>query len=183
MNTIVLVAGHNRAGVWPPHGRDPGAICPFEQTNEHYEAEKVVVQASEILKKEGVSVLVCPFDLNLKGKIKWLNNNFPTASVIEVHFNSFSSPSATGVETWYLSGSKTNVPKNVQQTLVKTLGLKDRGIKGDLENRWDRLGILRDTTTTKDLLIEIGFISNPKDLEAVRKYGHVAIANAAKLLA
>ena len=185
MKPIILIAGHNRAGVWPPHRKDPGAICPFEPTCEHYEAEKIVAQAADILRKQGSQVTVCDFTLDLAGKIKWMNKNYRDAVMIEVHFNSAASSTATGTETWYLSKDSIGAysAKVAQQTLCSTLGLRDRGIHGDLENRWGRLGILRDTTNKgTELLIEIGFISNRNDLAVCRERGPIAIAKIAREL-
>jgi N-acetylmuramoyl-L-alanine amidase len=188
MKKIILIAGHHRAGIWPPHRKDPGAVCPYEATNEHYEAEKIVYDAGEWLKRNGATdVVVCDFLLDLLGKIKWLNKNFTKDCVVlEVHFNSAATPQATGVETWYLSGDTADMlaATVAQKILVDTLGLRDRGVKGDLTNRWGRLGILRDTVQRgSELLIEIGFISNRNDLAVARERGALAIGKVALALA
>jgi len=181
-NTIILVAGHHRAG-WT-HRRDTGAVCPFESTNEHYEAEKVVYQAASILRRDGFTVEVCPFDKNLSQKISWINRNFSKHDVLlSVHLNASANKLVSGVETWYLGGSPrgARVGKKIQQVLAQTLCIKDRGTKPDTANRHGRLGILRDTVVQgNEWLIELGFITNYGDLQHVRLVGPQAVADAAK---
>ena len=179
--SIILIAGHNRAGFW--HWVDRGALCPFESTNEHYECEKLVYGAREILERDGFRAIFAPFDLSFRQKIAWVNKNFPADSILlSIHLNAHHLQAATGTETWYLSGSDRarSIAKEIQATLVQSLGLKDRGVKGDLQNHHGSLGILRDTHTFDEWLLELGFITNANDLKRVRKCGVQAIADAAK---
>jgi len=89
----------------------------------------------------------------------------------------------SGTETWYLSGSQrgAEIAKEIQSSLRLKLGLKNRGIKGDLQNHHGRLGILRDTKMFDEWLVELGFITNLNDLETVRERGALALADAAKM--
>lgn len=176
--TIILVAGHHRASI--SHGGDTGAIgCGAV---EHEECETLVNRAWEILTKDGYKAIVCPFDLTLNQRIKWLNDNFPSDSVlISVHLNGWIESDVSGSEVWYLSGmeKEEKIAKDIVKIISNKMNTKNRGAKGDLTNHHGRLGILRDTNIYNEYLLELGFITNEDDLAKVRVNGAAAVAEAA----
>ena len=179
---IILVAGHHRAGFW--HRKDPGALCKFEDTCEHYECEKIVYQAKQLLERDGFTVAVLPFDLNIPQKIKFINKNFTEDDLLfSVHLNSYRNELATGTETfiaYYGEEELIRNAKEVQKIMVKTLGLSDRGVKFDYQSKSMRLAILRDTIVEECYLLELGFISNKDDFAVVQDRGALAVKEAAK---
>lgn len=78
---------------------------------------------------------------------------------ISFHRNSATSASATGVETWYYTGSSTGQAlADPVNTAIANLGIySNRGLKQSSE-----LAVLRHTTCPA-ILIELGFISNDSD--------------------
>jgi N-acetylmuramoyl-L-alanine amidase len=172
MSTLIFSIGHS--------DRDPGAVA--SGTTEHLEVKNIVSRATTQLLDLGYSVWVIPTNLSLIQKINWVNQNArPDDFLIAVHLNAVSNSSATGTETWYLLGSDRgkSFARVLQSELVKVLALRDRGVKGDRSNQDGRLGIIRDTKVPAWLL-ELGFVSNPTDLNAVRERGPKALFDAAR---
>ena len=64
---------------------------------------------------------------------------------------------------------------------TRVTGIRGRGVHGDKENRWGRLGFVRDTKPLA-LLFEMGFISNKADVDRVVKMGTEAVLSALKTL-
>lgn len=179
--SIILIAGHNNAS--PYHWADSGAVA--NDTKESIENQHLAYQASVRLNEDGFKAALCPFDLNLRQKIKWVNKNFPSDSVIlSIHMNSSYHAGVNGIESWYFSGNAEmkEAAKEAQKILTKYTGMRDRGVKGDLQNRHGQLGILRDTKQTDELLLEMGFITNKSDLKKAREKGAEAIAEVGKML-
>lgn len=95
---------------------------------------------------------------------------------ISIHCNAYEHPSAHGIETYYNTktdfGPQTKsqpIAKVIQSELVKTTGMKDRGIKTKLVERIDSpvhgldyFAVLRKSKCPA-VLIELGFITNPND--------------------
>mgnify|MGYP003288206606 CR=1 FL=1 len=83
---------------------------------------------------------------------------------ISIHCNSFNS-TANGHEVLYyptsIKGKK--LAQSIQTSLVKTVGLRDRGIK-----QRDNLCVLKRTKSTA-VLVETAFISNPNEAKLLRE--------------
>jgi len=96
---------------------------------------------------------------------------------ISLHCNSAANSQANGIETLCYSEKSRgfNYAHKVQQALVKGTGLTDRGVK----IRSD-LYVLRHTVAPA-ILIELGFISNPKDAAWLKNQEN--IKKAARLIA
>jgi N-acetylmuramoyl-L-alanine amidase len=85
------------------------------------------------------------------------------SAVIELHFNSFSTPSATGTETLWVTQPSEGLGNAVQQAMIGVLGLRDRGAKRPFQGRGEAsLTALPDTPS---VLIEPFFGSNPNDCQ------------------
>lgn len=178
---IILVAGH--------HSWDTGATGSFgdEVFSEHEEMKKIVLKVEKILIRDGFIPKVVPFNLRLAKKIKWINKNCDSNSLLfSFHMNASKYYFVRGVETWYKSNSERSkkIAELVQKALVNLLPLKDRGIKGDFQNRHGQLGILRETKMQDKCLLELGFISHvssfEKDIDIIREKGAEAAAEGIK---
>ena len=139
---------------------DPGAVASdgFQEATETREVGSKVVAK---LKANGWDVLaIQDGDLN---DVTNQSNAFKADYFISIHANSFSDPTAHGVETYALQagGQGEKIAKEIQKELVLATGLTDRGVK------FANLHVLRETICPA-ALVEIGFISNPAE-EALMK--------------
>lgn len=185
--TIFLASGHHRARL-PFHWRDTGTLSPYPQStfeppvyNEHHEAEKLVEQTKKILDEQRKASIVIPFTYNLLEKIRYVNANLKSRFdlAIDIHLNSSTNLEATGCEIWYFGGDKNSKAKaeKMSRVLSTTLRLQNDGAKPDTSNRLKRLGFVRDTHCWA-FLIEMGYISNIKDVKNIRAFGAQAIIDA-----
>lgn len=152
MKNIVITAGHSNS--------DPGAVG-----NGYTEAEIVtdfrnlVAYYLEAADVEYVSDGRRGQNLPLNQAIRLIK---PGSVAVEFHCNSFTSPSATGVET--LSGSKDyEFGADLCEAVSSVLGINNRGAKAEGSGQHSRLGFVR----AGGVILELFFISNPND---VRKY-------------
>ena len=96
--------------------------------------------------------------------VKWANNaelNY----LISIHCNSFSLSTANGHEVLYFETSTQGkkLAQSIQTSLVKTIGLRDRGVKAR-----NNLAVLNYTKMLA-VLVETAFISNPSDVKLLRE--------------
>lgn len=118
-----------------------------------------------VLEQAGVNVVMTREEANtnwfteptsLRGRVN-ISNNAKADVFVSIHCNSHSDPSAHGTETFVVArggrAEKTAIP--VQRNLV-ALGMRDRGVK--VEN----FHVLRETNAPA-ILVELGFMTNPKD--------------------
>ena len=141
-------------------GNDPGAVAPdgYQESTETCDVGSKVVTK---LKANGWDVLaIQDGDLN---DVTNQSNAFNADYFISVHANSFSDPTAHGVETYALQagGQGEKIAREIQKELVAATGLTNRGVK------FANLHVLRETNCPA-ALVEIGFISNPQE-EALMK--------------
>lgn len=80
---------------------------------------------------------------------------------VEIHCNAFIASSASGVET--LSGAKDfRLGKALCEVVSSVLGIPNRGAKAENAGQHDSLAFVR----AGGLVLELFFLSNPKDLES-----------------
>lgn len=171
MKKIFLSAGHSIKTV--------GASS--QGTTEAKEAISIVNKVVEVLKTQnlkGRELVLVPHELDLVDTIKWINKNSTNPAYdlcIEVHLNA--TAGGQGAEVWYYSGiqSSKDFAEELLWPIVKYTGLKNRGLKGDGNNRYGKLGFIRETKPMASL-IEIGFIDSKTDLPIIRSKGHIGIA-------
>ena len=141
-------------------GNDPGAIgaTGYQESTETREVGSKVVAK---LKANGWDILAIQ-DGDLSD-VTNASNNFKADYFLSIHTNSFSDPTAHGIETYALQsgGPGEAIAKEIQKDLLSATGLTDRGIK--YANYW----VLK-YTNCPAILTEIGFISNPAE-EALMK--------------
>ena len=103
--------------------------------------------------------------------------------VLESHFDAATSSTATG--TTAIVGSDADrldkaFGKELVDTTASILGIKNRGVISEGQSARGRLGLMRKEGIVA--LLEIGFISNPKDVEAYHKNKHKLAAAIADIL-
>ena len=87
----------------------------------------------------------------------WISNAHKTNLFVSIHVNASTSAAAYGAENFYYRGtSSVNLARKLQQNVVNTTGLRDRGI------RFGNLAVLRETNAPA-VLTELGFLSNASD--------------------
>lgn len=153
MKKILLIAGHG-AG-------DPGACSSYG--TEATETRRVVNQLKAIL--DGYDVSVDVYNTNRNAYADCGNGTIQVDFakydyVFEVHFNSASNVSATGVEIW-VTPQESGV--SVEEAIVKNvsaLGFPNRGIKRE-DFRVIRTAKNKGTSSA---LLEVCFISNQGDM-------------------
>jgi N-acetylmuramoyl-L-alanine amidase len=169
---LILDAGHG--------GSDPGASY-----NDHKEkditvaivrelAELLVVQLPdmEIILSRQADETVTP------GERQRLCMHLNPRAFISIHCNAVNSPKATGSEVIYREDDDRVLAEYIQESVVKDLKLRDRGIKNDLAELNRKLAVLS-TPGIPSVIVEPGFISNPSDLAVLLDYKRVAQAIAA----
>ena len=141
-------------------GFDPGAVAP-DGYQEAVETREVGSKVVAKLKANGWDVLAIQ-DGDLVD-VTNQSNAFKSDYFISIHTNSYSDPTAHGVETYALQsgGPGNTIAKEIQKDLLLATGLTDRGVK------FAGLWVLRKTDCPA-VLVEIGFISNPAE-EALMK--------------
>lgn len=135
------------------------------------------------LKKLGLTASVDKDDSILADTLRAFKNLTTKDSiVVDIHFNS-SSAAATGTET-LVPDNPTQFEKDlaeaVNSSIVKTLGLKSRGVKTEASSHHGRLVFFR--LTGENILLEVCFISNKSDMEAYRKNRFVLGKNIAEVI-
>lgn len=149
----------------PGHGgKDPGAVGPngLRESDVTLDVSRRLVS---LLKTQGHSVV-----LTHNGDKTWSSPNASLAYrvnvankaradlFVSIHCNAALSPSAHGIETFCYKrgGQGEKYARAIQGELVKSLGLRDRGVKTAT------FYVLRKTVMPA-VLVELGFISNAQE--------------------
>jgi N-acetylmuramoyl-L-alanine amidase len=149
--TLFISAGHSH--------KDPGA------TGNGYTEADIVLEFRDLLASELEKIGV---GFTMDGEI---GQNLPLAQAIqfakqhdlsiEFHCNAFNKPTATGCET--LSADHFEFCTKLNELISKTLGIPNRGSKGEGSGQHSRLGFI---SKGHGIIVELFFISNPNDLES-----------------
>ncbi|WP_309228232.1 N-acetylmuramoyl-L-alanine amidase [Virgibacillus saliphilus] len=152
---IVIDPGHG--------GSDPGA----EAVNGKFEKDIIMSTVDEIvsiLQESGANVILTrnsDYFVSLPNRV-YISNSYNTHAFISLHFNSHPVMDVNGVETHYYSGAKSDALANaMQSSLEQNTPLASRGIKQS------DLYVLRESNAPS-VLLELGFITNPSDLSAIK---------------
>ena len=135
-------------------GLDPGALG--SKITETELAAQYVKLINQYLEAVGIDTIY--IQENSLSQICAIANDNGADLFYALHFNSADNPAATGTETFYYEGSSKGklFAQCVQNQLVQTLGLPDRGLKTN------RLYVTTNTNMP-GILIEVGFINNPTE--------------------
>lgn len=154
----------------PGHGKyDSGAVGPTGLKEKNISLA-VALKVGNILNKNGVETVYTrttddiAYTDNHDNQLKNLQLRCDIANkanpncFVSIHANSFESPTARGIETFYFSGSASGekLAKAVQTELIKETGKVDRNIKTA------GFYVLKHVEATA-ILVETSFISNPEE--------------------
>lgn len=153
---IVLDPGHG--------GKDPGSIG-FSGSYEKDFTLSLAKKVYHLLEEEKQIEVYMTRDkdtfLSTETKIRpKYANDLGADLFVSIHANTFTDPSASGTESFYYNQNSLSLAKIMQKHVVEATGFKDRGVKK--ENYF----VLKDTTMPATLL-EIGYITNPEDEQAM----------------
>lgn len=163
MSKVFVAAGHG--------GADPGAVSGYGI--ERNIAEPVVDKAFELCASQntnGRQLVKVPHAYGLDQAIDFINAGITNAGsdlCMEVHLNSNVGTAGTGTETYY---GNVTLATEVHQEVVKVLGLRDRGIKDGNVFKFNN------STNCASCLVELGFVNNSTDVNAILDRGGLALA-------
>lgn len=150
---IMLDPGHG--------GKDPGAIS-LNGENEADIALDITEMVADKLRNEGATVLLTRSSnsfVSLDDRMQ-INDAYMMDAFISLHLNA-STSDAGGVSThYYENGPDKQLAQSIQSALDNNTNMRDRGISED------NYHVLRENSTDS-VLVELGFITNPYDLETI----------------
>lgn len=168
---IIVNAGHYDDPD-TPHFDDPGAVA--NQVREAVEAMKIRDRVVTMLRQTGFEVSSVPDELDLRESIAWANKQAPRlddALAIDIHLNYMSDSRARGTESFYgQSDTSKKIAAALANGISESLGIPNRGAKPDTKTAVGSLGWIRKTTMWASL-VEICFITNPDDIQALHAPG------------
>jgi len=156
LKTVVIDAGHG--------GSDPGTTSYSKRPEKEFTLALALKVQELLLQEPGIHlVMTRESDVYPTRPERVALANDGNADVfVSIHGNSVpSSPQTTGTETFYYKRSSSKeLADAIHKRLVEAMGLKDRGVKdGNFQ-------VIRETRMAA-VLLEVGFLSNPADEEAM----------------
>lgn len=160
MVKIILDAGHgygkafNRGGVL------------FNEGDQNFKYSLIL--KSELEKYENVKVLLTRKSIKENPGLEARGRMYKGDLFISLHTNFFSDPKVTGTETFVSYRNNEALAKKINDTIVKTLDTKNRGVKRKPLNKKavvkkDWFAVLRNSVSTYSILVEHVFHSNRSD--------------------
>ncbi len=176
MRNIYLSAGHSNT-----KGRDMGAVGNgFIEGVEAAELRNIIFTE---LKKLGITAKMDSNNTILADSLRFFKNLTDSKSiVVDIHFNA-GVPKATGTETlvpFDATKFEKSLAEELTKTMSETLAIKSRGVKTEADSHHGRLGWMR--LTGENVLLEVCFISNKKEIENYRIKRFELGRNIAKVL-
>lgn len=188
IKAIFIEAGHGiKERVWPLKPvKDCGAVGNGFQERDI--AKELARRVLLILKsKKDLHALIqgvgIETDASIQAKMRFVNtvmneNHFVPSDCVglAIHMNSINSPLATGFEVWYQTRGQS---KALGEFMVRSWGdykitpLRPKALNNNKDGKYGRF--YPDDTSCPYLIVEISFISNPKDVKAITfNYDRVA---------
>jgi N-acetylmuramoyl-L-alanine amidase len=152
---VVLDAGHG--------GYDPG--CQAAGYKEKDITLDVTKRVKLLLEKAGIKVYMTRNDdstLSLKERTDFTNSINP-ALFASIHVNSSVSSAPEGIDTHWYTNQSIPLARAIQNTLINNVPAVDRGIKKNM------FYVIHHTPVPA-VLVEIGFLSNPKERRDILSY-------------
>ena len=172
VRTSFISAGHSTVP-----GRDRGAVG--NGLIEGVEAARIRTRVVQILRSWFGKIAIVDVDDSILSQTIAFFRNKTTSNciVLDIHFNAAADARATGTETFVPSDATSfelDLAFCLSHVAHTTLGLRKRGnfrgragVKSEAESHHGRLGFMR--LTGENVLIEVGFISNPNDVKAYQE--------------
>ncbi len=151
---IVLDPGHG--------GHDPGAIGLYG----NQEKDLAMIAANQIasdLESAGANVILTRSNdtfISLEERVN-ISHSYHTDAFISLHYNANPLRLVNGISTYYTNDSDQSFAYQMQQSLAEHVDLTDRGVMHE------SLHVLRNNDNPA-LLLELGFITNPHDIEVIQ---------------
>lgn len=170
MLKVAINAGHMPSSAV---GLDHGAAGTYSDEGDITKAVAEVVCAD--LRAVGYDAMFIQED-NLN-TICNISNGFGADVFVSIHCNSADTPAAHGTETfyWHTSGNGKKLANCVQNQLINTFGLADRGLKQCIPGTNTNFCVVRATKAVA-CLAELAFISNSAEEDLlnnnIEKWGH-----------
>ena len=153
--TVVLDAGHG--------GLDRGALAVDRRSLEKDFALDTAKRVERGLRRRGYRVVMTrksDYFVTLPGRVAKAKRE-RNAVFVSIHYNSARRRAATGTETFYYNSRSDPLAANIQRELARATSSPNRGVKRA------RYHVLRENTKPA-ALVELGFISNRKELKRIR---------------
>lgn len=152
---IVLDPGHG--------GKDPGSIG-FNGVYEKDLINSTTDKVASYLRETGANVILTRKSdayVSLDDRIL-ISNTYQTDAFVSIHYNAFPVPIVRGTSTYYYAGGEDkSLAHHIQSSLTAMNSVYDRGIRqGDYK-------VLRENSDLA-VLIELGFITNPDELQSMQ---------------
>lgn len=152
---IVIDAGHG--------GKDSGAVGSRTKKEKNI-ALQTAKQLQSLLQKAGAIVILTRSTdefLSLSQRVN-ISHAKHADAFISIHYNSSPSKSPRGIETYYWKThvNEYNLAKAIQDGVIKTTGLINRGVKSEM------FYVIRENKNPA-VLVELGFVSNPSELKMI----------------
>lgn len=167
-NIIVIDAGHG--------GRDPGAISPC---GNYYEKDfnlRILLSLKEFLDKENIKVYYTRLDdkqLYLRPRVD-LANDVESDFFISIHCNSNLSPRPNGSEILYYDYKFNDInAKDLAMIFSNQLDSETSLKRNSLQKRQDDDIFILENCKVPAVLIEVGYLSNYKDLNYLIKQENI----------
>lgn len=170
MAKVVINAGHTASN---SGYADHGAVGAYSYEGNITKAIAEIVV--EDLAKVGYEALFVQND-NLN-TICDISNGFNADVFVSIHCNSSDDSRAHGTETfyWHTSGEGKKLAGCIQNQLIDTFGLTDRGLKQCIPGTPTNFCVVRETDAVA-CLAELAFISNPTEEDLlnnnIEKWAH-----------
>lgn len=179
---LFISAGHSNT-----KGRDRGAVGNgYVEGNVTVEFRDLLVNQLKIHgadvtvdKNDSVSGETVSFIRGLIQKKLFSVNGI----LVDIHFNASSNTSATGAEVIIPDAPSTfekELAKDLANEIADCLGVKNRGVKTELQSARKQLVWMR--TTGENVLLELCFISNASDMEKYQENKEKLAIRLARLL-
>lgn len=165
---VFIHAGHGGAqNVYSADGKLLIASDPGAEVNGIYEKDLNLIVAKKVAKLlEGYSpklkvVMARDTDTfyNFANVTADAKKNHATLTLC-IHHNFFKDSNINGTETYYYNANSVQFANNIQESLTKNLGFRDRGL------RWFDYTSIK-TPTTPTVLAEIGYMTNNSDFSTM----------------
>ncbi|NLC63513.1 MAG: AMIN domain-containing protein [Thermoanaerobacterales bacterium] len=161
ITTVIFSSVKDRLVVIDPGhgGSDPGAVCG--NIREKDLNLDIGLKLKNILEERGLKVFMTRQDDTYMSTYAraGMANELNADVFVSIHHNASESPSGSGTETlYYPDTEKEALASAIQKSMVKNVGLKDRGVV-------ERPGlVVTRETMMPSALVEVGFMTNSDEL-------------------
>lgn len=161
MKRLFIEAGHNNS--------DPGAIGNgYKEADLTKELRDLII--ADLRKSGFTGTIVADLDNNSLAQTLQRFSSDKDDLILSLHFNAAGVASATGLEVIIddtPEKKENEMAAEIARVCALELGIRNRGVKSELQTARKRIGILNIQGVA--LLLEVAFISNPDDMKAYQK--------------